>query len=135
MSNKDRNIHHELATRFSNWVTEVCFQAAILLTVLSCSDFAIISFGLFENIHWLKLACSIISMLAVLAWFNVLFRLHVSKWLMFAIFIAIIVTFLMCLNSLMLCIITYGASNSLVMMIVFIVFTVVLTLITVDVAV
>ncbi len=131
MSNMDKNIHCKIGSRFNSWITDICFQGAILLTILACVDFIIINLELFENHYWLELTCSFMSLMAVIAWFNVLFRHPVSKWVMFAIFIAIIVTFLTCLKSLMLCIATYGTSRSLLVLIVFIVATVFFSFMTV----
>ena len=101
------------------------------------SALAVVSLVLMRNANSNQLAglqfiCSLCCLVAMSAWFGLLLSVRISRWKMFAVFLAIIVEFLLCISALMRCLVYYHDFASYAMVGIFMLVMVIVTAATIS---
>lgn len=93
-----KNEHFYLSSRWYA-IVSVVFSALAMVSLIIMHN------ANSEQLAGLQFICSVCCLVAMSAWFCLLLSVRISRWKMFAVFLAIIVEFLLCISALMRCLV------------------------------
>ena len=99
--NSDSKKEHACLTPSGYAIISVVFSALAVLSLVLMHN------ANSDQLAGLQFICSLCCLVAMSAWFCLLLSVRISRWKMFAIFLAIIVEFLLCISALMRCLVYY----------------------------
>lgn len=124
-SDGKKNEHDYLNPRVYGIVSVVFSTLAVVSLVLMHNANS-------EQLAGLQFICSVCCLVAMSAWFCLLLSVRISRWKMFAVFLAIIVEFLLCISALMRCLVYYHDFASYAMLGIFMLVMVIVTAATIS---
>ena len=100
---------------------------AVVFSTLAVVSLVLMHSANSNQLAGLQFICSLCCLVAISAWFGLLLNVRISRWKMFAIFLAIIVEFLLCISALMRCLVYYHDFASSAMLGIFMLVMVIVT--------
>lgn len=120
-----KNEHFYLSSRWYA-IVSVVFSALAMVSLIIMHN------ANSEQLAGLQFICSVCCLVAMSAWFCLLLSVRISRWKMFAVFLAIIVEFLLCISALMRCLVYYHDFASYAMLGIFMLVMVIVTAATIS---